>query len=77
MMNADASPGVALHGDLGAKFPPLPWLAAGLLLAGAALAGLASWLLVRGIRGKRLPAELVIEQPQASQSIEAPVGAHS
>ena len=32
MMNADASPGVALHGDLGAKFPPLPWLAAGLLL---------------------------------------------
>ena len=31
MMNADASPGVALRGDLGAKMPPLPWLAGGLV----------------------------------------------
>ena len=31
-MNADASPGVALHGSLGAKAPLLPWVAGALLL---------------------------------------------
>ena len=41
-MNADATSGVAIAGDVGAEFPALPWLAGGLLIAGAAVAAGAS-----------------------------------
>jgi hypothetical protein len=54
MMNADASAGVAVHGDVGAEFPPAPWVALGFLAAGALLAILGSWLLVRAIRRGRV-----------------------
>jgi hypothetical protein len=50
LMNADASPGVALHGSLGAKAPLLPWLAGGLLLVGAVLACIGGLLIARGLR---------------------------
>jgi hypothetical protein len=52
LMNADASPGVAIEGDVSAEFPALPWVAGGLLIAGVALGALGGWLLVRGIRGE-------------------------
>lgn len=52
LMNADASSGVAIAGDVGAEFPALPWVAGGLLIAGVALAALGGWLLIRGIRGE-------------------------
>ena len=52
LMNADASAGIDLEGDLGAKFPPLPWVAGGLLIAGAVLGALGAWIIVREIRRK-------------------------
>jgi hypothetical protein len=52
LMRADATSGVAIAGDVGAEFPALPWLAGGLLIAGAAVAALGGWLLIRGIRGE-------------------------
>jgi hypothetical protein len=57
LMNVDASAGVDLEGDLSAEFPPLPWLAGGLLIAGAILAILGGSLVVRamppaGTRGR-------------------------
>jgi hypothetical protein len=58
MMNADGSAGVAVHGDVGAEFPPAPWVALGLLVAGALLAVLGGWLLVRAFRRNRV---IVIE----------------
>jgi hypothetical protein len=56
MMNADGSAGVAVHGDVGARFPAAPWVALGLLVTGALLALLGSWLLVRAIRHGRVTA---------------------
>jgi len=54
LMNSDGSEGVAIRGDLGAKFPPLPWVASGLLIAGAILAVVGGWLTIREIqRGTR------------------------
>jgi hypothetical protein len=52
LMNVDASPGVALKGDLGAEFPPLPWVAGGLLIASAVIVAFGGWLIVRGLRGE-------------------------
>jgi hypothetical protein len=37
VMNAGGSPGVNVHADLGATFPPLPWVALGLVVGGALL----------------------------------------
>jgi hypothetical protein len=54
MMNADGGAGVAVHGDVGAEFPLAPWVALGFLVAGAVLALLGSWLLVRAIRRGRV-----------------------
>jgi hypothetical protein len=34
VMNADGRPGVAAHADLGARFPALPWITTGVLVAG-------------------------------------------
>jgi hypothetical protein len=59
IMNMDASPGVAVSGDIGAEFPPLPWVGAGLLGAGVLVALLATWLLVRGLRGRRAPSTVI------------------
>jgi hypothetical protein len=50
LMNTDASAGVSVKGDLGAEFPPLPWIASGLLIAGAILGSFGGWLIVREIR---------------------------
>jgi hypothetical protein len=35
VMNADGRPGIDIGGDLGARLPALPWIAAGFLAAGA------------------------------------------
>lgn len=64
LMNADASNGVTVRGDLGAKFPPLPWVASGLLIVGAGLAVLGGWLVVFGIRGATRPSS----RPEGGQS---------
>jgi len=77
MMNADASPGVALHGSLGAKAPLLPWAAGVLLLLGAALACGGALLIVRGVRGPRPPAQPAMPQPQTATSPQTPVGVPS
>jgi hypothetical protein len=54
LMNVDAAPGVALRGDLGAEFPPLPWVVLGLLIAGAVFGVFGGWLIARGFgRGAR------------------------
>jgi hypothetical protein len=76
MMNTDASPRVALHGDLAAKLPLLPWLVAALLLAGAGLGCLAGWLIVRGVRVRRadFPQPTL---PTQTTSSNPPVAAHS
>ena len=50
LMNADAGADVAVHGDASAELPILPWLAGGLLLAGAALAVAGGWVLIRTVR---------------------------
>src|SRR5262245_15105782 len=40
VMNADGRPGISVKADLGARVPALPWIAVGLLIAGAlSLAG--------------------------------------
>jgi hypothetical protein len=49
-MNADASANVDVRGDASAKFPILPWLAAGLLIAAVALGGTGARVLVRRTR---------------------------
>jgi hypothetical protein len=54
IMNADGSAGVAAHGDVSAKFPAAPWVALGFLVAGALLALLGSWMLVRAIHRGRV-----------------------
>lgn len=76
MMNTDASPGVALHGDLAAKVPLLPWVAAGWLLIGAVFAALGGWLLVCGLRVRRASVPAPTERSQPA-STNAPVAAHS
>ena len=52
LMNADASAGVAVRGDVGATFPLLPWVALGFLVAGGVAALIGGWLVVRAIRVK-------------------------
>jgi hypothetical protein len=77
MMNTDATPGVSLRGDLAAKLPALPWIAGGLLLAGAALATLGIWLILRGIRGKRPTAQLAAAPVPGVSPSQVSVGAPS
>jgi hypothetical protein len=72
LMNADASAGVALHGDLGAKAPLLPWIAGGLLFMGVALGCTGGWLIVRGIRARRQAAPPIRSEAQPG-STRAPV----
>jgi len=47
VMNADGQPGIDVRADLGARFPALPWIGLGLLIAGAVLA-VGGVLLIRG-----------------------------
>ena len=53
VMNADGHPGIAVGADLGAKVPALPWIALGLLLAGAIFMTGGALLVVGGIRRGR------------------------
>jgi hypothetical protein len=53
VMNADARPALDLEADLGARIPALPWVALGLLLAGALFAAGGALLIVGTVRGDR------------------------
>lgn len=53
VMNADGRPGVDIKADLGARFPALVWIAAGLLVAGAVFMTGAILLIVSAIRRHR------------------------
>ena len=52
LMNADASAGVGVRGDVGAKFPLLPWVAIGFLVTGGVVGVIGGWLVVRAVRVK-------------------------
>lgn len=54
VMNADGQPGIAVGADLGARVPALPWIALGLLVAGAILLVGAVLLITGAIRGGRV-----------------------
>jgi hypothetical protein len=53
VMNADAGPELDIEADLGARIPALPWVALGLLLAGAVFAA-GGALLIAGAFRKRM-----------------------
>jgi hypothetical protein len=53
VMNADGRPGINLGADLGARFPALPWIALGFLIAGIILIAGGVLLIVGAIRGRR------------------------
>jgi hypothetical protein len=55
-MNADGSPGVNVHADLGATFPPLPWVATGLVASGALLLVGGAALVIVAVRRATRPA---------------------
>jgi hypothetical protein len=41
VMNADGQPGIDVRADLGARVPAVPWIAVGVLAAGAVFASAA------------------------------------
>jgi hypothetical protein len=53
VMNADARPALDIEADLGARIPALPWVALGVLLAGAVFAAGGALLIVRAVRDGR------------------------
>jgi hypothetical protein len=53
LMNASGRPGIHVRADLGATYPDLPWITAGLLAAGAVFAAGAALLIVGAIRRYR------------------------
>lgn len=53
VMNANGRPGVHVRADLGARYPDLPWIAAGLLAAGAVFAAGGALLIAGAIRRRR------------------------
>jgi hypothetical protein len=78
LMNADGSRGVAADVTLGAKVGYLGWLTAALIALGAALLGLAVFLIVRGGRGRggeRAPAS-ASPATEAVPSAGAPAGTY-
>ena len=78
LMNANAHAGVAIRGDLGATFPPLPWIAVGVLVAAAVLAAIGVWLLLRALRrDKRDTATQSSQFPGLSPTSGVHVGAHT
>jgi len=50
VMNADGRPGIHVRADLAATMPALPWIAAGLLAAGAVVAASGALLIAWAIR---------------------------
>jgi hypothetical protein len=50
VMNADGSPAIDVRADLGARFPALPWIGLGLLVAGVVFAIGGALLISRAIR---------------------------
>jgi hypothetical protein len=50
VMNADGRPGVDIRADLGARMPALPWIALGLLVAGAVFMVGGALLIVGAVR---------------------------
>ena len=73
LMNADASPGVTLHGSLDAKVPLLPWVAGGLLVVGVILACIGGLLIVHWF-GRRPRPRSETQSQQATTSTQLPVG---
>jgi hypothetical protein len=53
VMNTDGRPGIDVRADLGAKLPALPWIAIGLLAAGAVFLAGGGMLIAGAIRGRR------------------------
>jgi hypothetical protein len=53
VMNADASPGIGVQADLGARIPAMLWIAIGLLVGGAVFLVGGSLLIAGAIRGRR------------------------
>ena len=67
MMNADAAGGVAVRGSLAAKLPLLPWAAAGALICGLIVAGVAA-LLARPLISLRRTAPPTPASPSESRT---------
>jgi hypothetical protein len=53
VMNADGRPGVDVRAELGARIPAAPWIAVGLLTAGAVLLAGGALVIAGAIRGRR------------------------
>jgi len=53
VMNADGRPGIGVRADLGARMPAVPWIALGLLVAGAVFLAGGGLLIAGAIRGRR------------------------
>ena len=53
VMNADGRPGIDVRADLGARMPALPWIAVGVLAAGAVFAVGGALLIAGAIRRRR------------------------
>jgi hypothetical protein len=76
LMNADATAGLSVRGDLAAKFPLAPWVAGGLLLTGAVLGTAGGWLLARGIGDEPQPQQGPRQAP-GPNSERVPIGANN
>jgi Domain of unknown function (DUF4389) len=78
LMNADGSKGVAADVTLGAKVGYLGWLTAALIAVGAALMGLAVFLIMRGGRGRGGEEAMPSESPATGglPSAGAPAGTY-
>lgn len=50
VMNTDGAPGIDVEADLGARFPDLPWIGLGFLVAGSVLAAGGALLIIGAIR---------------------------
>lgn len=75
LMNADASAGVAVHGDASAKIPVLPWVAGGLVVLAVASGLTSAWVLVRELRRTSEPVRRAPDESQGSVTPPVPVGA--
>jgi hypothetical protein len=53
VMNANGRPGIDVAADLGARMPAVPWIAIGLLVAGAVFMAGGGLLIVGAVRGAR------------------------
>jgi uncharacterized membrane protein len=52
-MRADGRPGIAVHADLGARMPALPWVTTGVLVVGVVLLAGGVLLIVGAVRRRR------------------------